>query len=135
MVKNLEAVKARLARVPAKVKEKLEPALKREVDDLVEAMKRAAPVGSSEEGDTHPGRFRDSIHEYQNPQRELSYRVTADAKDDAGEFIGSHIEQGHRTAGGTHVPGRPSFFVTYRARRRAMRRRLTTVARNAFKDA
>lgn len=135
MVRNLEAVKARFARVPVKVKERLEPALKREVDDLVDAQKRAAPVGTPEEGDDHPGRFRDSIHEYQNAQRDLSYRITADAKDDAGQFIGSHIEFGHRTPSGAHVPGRPTFFVTYRARRRAMRRRLMTVSRNALKEA
>lgn len=104
--------------------------LKVEVDDLVAAMKRAAPVDETE---SHPGQFRDSIHSYDNPDRPLSYRIIADARDDKGNFIGPHIEAGHRAPDGSHVPPKPSFFPTYRARKKGMQRRLNAAGRKAVK--
>lgn len=126
-----EALFARFAKLPAAITEAVATQLETEVKDLVEAQKRAAPVSSDLEA--HPGQFRDSIHEYKNPDRPLSYRVIADAKDDHSEFIGPHIEFGHMARDGSHVPARPSFFGTYRARKKPMRRRLNAAARKAAK--
>lgn len=129
---NKGKVLARFAKLPNRVRVDVEAQLKQEVDDLVEAQKRAAPVS---ELDDPPGQFRDSIHAYKNPDRPLSYRVIADARDKHGEFIGPHIEFGHKAADGSHVDAVPSFFPTYRARKKPMRRRLGRVAGKAARAA
>lgn len=128
---NRESVIARLAKLPAALKEAAGAQLAIEVDDMVSAQQRAAPVGAA--NDPHPGQFRDSIHSYPTPGRELSYRIIADAKDGQGRNIGRDIEFGHITPGGAHVAGQPSFFPTYRARKKPMRNRLNAVARKALK--
>lgn len=127
---NKAKVIARLGRLPAALKAAVAAQLKTEAEDLVAAQRRAAPVDQLE---PHAGAFRDSIHEYPNPDRELSYRVIADARDDKGHLIGKHIEHGHLAADGSHVPAKPSFFPTYRARKKGMRRRLSAAARKALR--
>lgn len=128
---NREKVVARMKRLPPAMTDGAGDQLKIEVDGLVEAQKRAAPVDEKAED---PGKFRDSIHAYENPDRPLSYRITADARDESGKLIGGNIEQGHRAVDGTHVAGRPSFFPTYRARKRGMKRRVSGAASKAFKQ-
>ncbi len=130
---NKEKVYARLARIPASVKGVVRVQLKQEVDGLVEAIKRAAPVGDGLE--RQPGELRDSVHSYPNQKRDLSLKVIADARDAKGRFIGAHVEFGHMTPGGHHVPAVPFFFPTYRANKRPVRRRLAAAARKAFKSA
>lgn len=126
---NKQKVKARLAGIPKAVKDAVGRQLDHEVKEMVEAQKRAAPL---DDGSENPGNFRDSIHAYRNPDRALSYRIIADARDEDGHFIGSHIEHGHRARNGSHVPAKPSFYPTYRARKRPMRRRLQAAARKAL---
>lgn len=126
-----QRLKARLARLPKAIKDAGSRQLIVEVNGLVDAMRRAAPV---DETAANPGAFRDSIHAYRNPDRPLSYRIIADAKDEDGQFIGGHIEHGHRAKDGTHVPAQPSFFPTYRARKRGMKRRVTAAARKVVKQ-
>jgi hypothetical protein len=130
-VKGLEKVLRRYARLAPTQKSAVAKQLKAEVDDLVAAQKRAAPVDPNSD---NPGKLRDSIHAYPNPDRPLSYRILADAKDEDGKFIGSNIEAGHRARDGSHVPARPSFFPTYRARKKGMRRRLMAASRAALKQ-
>lgn len=120
---------ARFAKVPAAIRDEIAPELKKEVDGLVAAQKVAAPVDPTLEA--RAGQFRDSIHAYETPDRELSYRIIADARDQHGEFIGPHIEAGHMAADGTHVEAKPSFFPTYRAWKKPAQRRLGAVARRA----
>lgn len=129
---NRESVVARLAKFPAALKEAVGTQLKTEVEDMVAAMQRAAPVGTPPD-DKDPGKFRDSIHSYPNPKRELSYRIIADAKDPSGRNIGRDIEFGHVAVNGVHVPANPSFYPTYRARKKPMRNRLNAAARKALK--
>lgn len=129
---NKEKAIARLRAIPDIIKQPVARDLKIEVDALVAAQKRAAPVSDLEK---NPGEFRDSIHDYENPDRELSYRIIADAKDEKGRFIGQWIENGHTTPTGTNVPASPSFWVTYRARKKGMRRRLNASARKAAQAA
>lgn len=117
--------------IPDKVAADVGKQLATEVGDLVDAQKRAAPVSSDLEKE--PGQYRESIHSYSNPDRPLSYRIIADARDEKGNFIGPHIEHGHKAVDGTHVPAKPSFFPTYRARKKGMRRRLNAAARKSIK--
>lgn len=128
---NLARVLARLGKIPAAVTQAAGAQLKIEVDDLVEAQKRAAPVDPKSD---NPGAFRDSIHSYENPDRPLSYRIIADAKDASGKPIGGNIEHGHKARDGSHVEAQPSFFPTYRARKKPMRRRLNAASRKALKQ-
>lgn len=132
-MKGKVSVIDRLRRIPDAVRQAVGDQLLTEVNDLVEAQKRAAPVGG--EDDPNPGKFRDSIHSYPTPGRPLSYRVIADAKDPKGRNIGRNIEFGHHALDGTYVPARPSFFPTYRARKKGMRSRLAAAGRKAFKAA
>ncbi len=130
-MKNLDRVLAKLRKVPVSVQGAVGAKLKVEVDDLVAAQRRAAPV---DEKAKNPGNFRDSIHGYPNPDRPLSFRILADARDEDGKFIGSNIEQGHRAVDGTHVAGRPSFWPTYRARKKGMKRRLSASGSKALRQ-
>lgn len=129
---NLQRVLARLAEVPEAVQKAVDDQLRIEVSGLVAAQQRNAPV---DETSDNPGELRDSIHFYKNPDRPLSYRVLADARDKKGKFIGSNVEAGHRARDGTHVPARPFFFAIYRALKRPMKRRVAAAARNAARQA
>jgi HK97 gp10 family phage protein len=61
-VEGLETLHAQLARVAAAVQPPvLTEALAVAADVFVGAIKATAPVGSSDDGDTHPGKLRDSI--------------------------------------------------------------------------
>lgn len=131
---NLAAVKARLAKIPQPVQAAVGAQLKTEVDDMVGAMKRAMDVAYAGHNDKDLTRLSDSVHAYENPDRPMSYRILADAKDKDGKFIGSNVEAGHRAVDGTHVPARPAFFPTYRARKKAMKRRLSKAGRDAAKQ-
>jgi hypothetical protein len=132
-VLNLKAVQARFARVPKAAQEALKRQLKVEADDLVSAIKTAmgAQYDTSDHG--HQSLI-DSVHAYPNPDREVSYRILADARDADAKFIGSNVEQGHRAVDGSHVAGQPAFFPTYRARKKPMKRRLSKAARDAIKQ-
>lgn len=127
---NRDKAMAKLAQVPQFVQDAVAYQLEDEVNGLVEADKRAAPVDPTSED---PGNFQRSIHAYENPDRPLSWRIIVDAKDKRGAFIATSVEQGHKAADGTQVPGRPSFFPTYRARKPGIRRRLAAAARKAAK--
>jgi hypothetical protein len=129
-VANLAQIQAKLARLPVAAQQALQSTLKTEVDELVSAMKRAAP----NDPETQGANFRDSIHAYPNPDRAISYRIIADAKDEDGKFIASNIEHGHRARDGSPVAARPSFFPTYRARKTPMQRKLSKAARAAIRN-
>lgn len=123
----------RLRALPIPVRKAVAAQLAVEAGELTAAIKRAAPV-SAELEDT-PGELRDSVHHYKTPGRPLSYRILADARDpETGNFIGSHVEAGHKAQDGSHVPPRPFFFPTYRARKKPMRRRLSAAGRKAVKQ-
>jgi hypothetical protein len=125
-----EKVMAQLLKIPQLVQDEVAAQLRREADDLVAAIKRAAPTEDRADP-THE--LRDSVHAYDNPDRPLSVRILADAKDSAGKFIGSNVEAGHRNRDGSHTPARPFFFPTYRARKKGIRRRLQAAARKPLK--
>jgi len=129
---GLDKVKARLAALPIRVQVAVGSQVAKEVEDLTEAIKANAPVGTDLE--KQPGQLRDSVHFYPNRDRPLSYYVIADAKDDKGEFIAPHVEHGHKARDGSHVPRVPFFFPTYRARKKGMKRRISAAARKSATD-
>jgi hypothetical protein len=116
------SVEEGLRRIPQLVLEDLGAQLAKEVEDLTEALQRAAPVSALE---AHPGQLRDGIVFYPNPGRPLSYMILASARDTKGRLFGRYVEFGHIAADGTHIPASSFWFPTYRARRKAMRRRLS----------
>lgn len=135
MVRNLESVKARLARIPQRVKDAVDAQLAEDVAGVVGAMKRAAPVLTPQEAraaGVPPGLVRDSIVSYRNPSRELSWRIVENARDEHGHGISKHVEFGHRAADGRHVSARPHFFPTWRAQKRGIKRRLRATAKQAI---
>jgi hypothetical protein len=148
-LKGLEKTIARFNRLPDAVKLEVASQLDTETTDLVDAMKRAAPVDHGLNA-KHPGQLRDSIHKYRTPGRPLSWRILADAKA-GGKFYGPHVEFGHAARPRKYgkadvkgrstiiseamemVPARPFFFPTWRANKRPMRRRLSAAARRVLK--
>lgn len=127
---NLDRVKRRLAAIPQAMTTAAGSQLAVEVEDLTAAIQANTPVSDL---DTHPGQLRESVHFYPNRSRPLSYIVLADARDEKGEFIGPHVEHGHKARDGSHVPRNPFFFPTYRAHKKAMQRRLKAASRKAAK--
>lgn len=130
---NLQRTLARLKAIPDSIKVAVGSQLAKEVEDLTEAIQQNAPVGSSLE--KTPGQLKESVHFYPNPDRPLSYRILADAKDAQGEFIGPHVEHGHKARDGSHVPRVPFFFPTYRSRKTGMKRRISSAGSKAAKAA
>ena len=128
---GLEEVRARLRALPEGLKGPVGETLEKEVEHLVGAIKEVCPV--SVDLEKHPGEIRDSIHSYANPDRELSFRVIANARDDKGEFTPPHLEYGHIAPDGTHVPPHPFFWPVWRALKTGIRRRLSASARKAAK--
>lgn len=130
-MKNLERRVAQLARLPDAVREAAEGAFDQEVADLVSAFKRACPVSDLEE---NPGQLRDSIESYPVPGRPLSARIIVGAKDRKGVKYARYVEFGHTSEDGSYVPAQPFFWPTYRARKKAMRRRMLAPARKAIRQ-
>lgn len=134
-LQNLAKIQAKLAKIPAAAQRALKDQLKTEADDMVSAIQRAMDVAYAGQNDKDLTRLRDSVHEYEDPDRVIGRRILADAKDADGKFIGSNVEAGHRTVNGGHVAARPAFYPTYRARKKAMKRRISKAARDAIKQA
>jgi hypothetical protein len=127
---NRSKVNARLAKLPAAVTAAKREQLEKEVDALVEAEKRAAPVSELED---HPGQLRDSIQAHTNADRPLSYRIIVGARDKFGRLFGRYVEFGHTSRGGQYVPAHAFWFPTYRSRKKAMRQRLFAAPRKVLK--
>lgn len=111
---NLEKRLASWGRMSAEIQEAVEYGLKKEVDEMVDAIKRAAPVSDFE---SRPGELRDSVTAYPVRGRPASWRIIVKARDKKGRYYGSYVEFGHNTADGKRVPAQPFFWPTYRARR------------------
>jgi hypothetical protein len=130
---GLANVQARLTRVPVAAREALRKQLHTEVNDgFIPAVKGAMEAQYDHQDNDHE-RLIDSVHSYENPNREISLVVIADAKDSEGHFIGSHVEQGHKTPEGKHVAAQPAMWPTWRAFRKGMRRRVSKAARDEIR--
>lgn len=153
---NLARVKARLAALPPVVVQATSAAVQKEAQGLAEAVKRAAPV---DEGD-----LRGSVHVEPGDHegaakivvggaattRGIGKRTydrsvalgSGDTKGRVKTVGGQHVtydyalgvEFGHRARNGSHVPAQPFLYPTYRARKKAMARRIKAAARKAIKQ-
>ena len=129
----LQRIQANLARLDPSVSEALKTQVETEADDLADAIKRAMAAAYAGRNDKGLERLIDSVHAFPNENRAISVFVIADAKDADGKFIGSNVEAGHLARDGSHVAPRPAFFPTYRARKKAMRRRISAAGRAAVR--
>lgn len=121
-----EALLRRLASIPEAVRQAAEPELEDAVEEMRQALQRAAPVAPDYE--KHPGELRESIQKYPNPGRPLSWRIIAGARDAAGRLYGRFVEFGHGLAG-----PRPFWFPTYRAQKKRLRSRMYAAVRKRLK--
>jgi hypothetical protein len=154
---NLAAVKARLARLPPAIRKATAGAVAKEADGLAEAVRRAAPKGKTgnlaksvrvEPGD-HEGAMRvvvgGPLTTKKIGARTYNRFVAIGSGDTAGRVktpggesvvydYAVGVEHGHRTPDGKHVPAKPFLYPTYRARKKAMSRRIKAAARRAIKS-
>lgn len=128
---GLEQLVARLEKIPAAIRKAVEDQVQTEADQLVGALKRAAPVGDGLE--KRPGELRESIEAHEVPGNPLRRRIIVRARDTKGRLYGRYVEFGHTGSDGKYVPARPFFFPTYRAQRKGIRRRIAQAARKAIK--
>lgn len=123
-----ERLFARFSAIPEAIRAEAEGPLQAGVEDMRDALKRAAPVEAAAQYEKHPGELRDSIEAYRNPDRPLSWRIIAGARDEAGRLWARFLEFGH----GSAAPS-PFWFPTYRARRKAMRSKMVAAAKRGIR--
>lgn len=125
-IKGKAAVLARIGRIPQVVRDAAEKPLEEAVEEMASALRRNAPVAV--EYEKHPGQLRESIEKYRNPDRPLSWRVIAGARDKFGRLFGRFVEFGHGNAG-----PRPWWFPTYRAHKKRLKTKVFTAVRKALR--
>lgn len=155
---NLDKMAARIRKATDVAYATARAQLKTEADDLVAAIRRAAPektgalkasIGSRADGDglkytifaggprtTKKVRSRatDGGRGKRQGVSDADFARALAAGNNTGEFDYSRADEfGRRTKSGAHVNGRPFFFPTYRARKRAMRKRLVDAPKKALK--
>ncbi len=128
---NLEKRMARWNSFSAEIRDAVETELKKEVDDMVAAIQRAAPVSDFE---SRPGELRDSVSAYPVQGRPAAWRIIVKAQDKKGRYYGSYVEFGHNTEDGRRVAAQPFFWPTYRSRRRGLRARILRPARKLIRE-
>lgn len=135
---GLDKFKARLAVIPERQKARMGDTLEASADDLVETMQEHAPKKS--------GRLAGSIRK--EPKGELRVAVkaggaatTVAARKGHGAYdYALGVEFGHiadpeaATGGGEHVPPKPFFWPTYRAKKKAIKARGAKAFRQAVKE-
>jgi hypothetical protein len=127
---NRDKVLANLARFPHEVTDAAVEQTEKEVNDLVAAEKRAAPVSQLE---AHPGQLRDSISADKVESRVISWRLGVWARDSLGRLFARYVQFGHTAADGTWVSAAPWWFETYRARKKQMLARIRAAVRRRVK--
>lgn len=115
----------RIRSIPAVARVAAEKPLEEEVGAMEAALKRAAPVGHPLEA--HPGELRDKIEMYRNPDRPLSWRIIAGARDAAGRLYTRFVEFGHGAAAPV-----PFWWPTYRANIKRLRTKCYAATRKAL---
>ena len=98
-----------IADIPAAIVEEVQAVLGQSADTMVHEMQAIAPV--AHEFEKTAGELRDSIHK--GPGRhDLAVQVIIDATDKDGHYYAAHVEFGHKTKGGEHVPPKPFVYPT-----------------------
>jgi len=128
-VKGSAELQRRIAALPAEMIAHLKPAVERGANDMAGKLRSIAPVSDLE---GHPGELKASIHT-EPGRHELSVAVIVDARDAAGKAYPAHVEYGHRTKGGVHVPAVRFFWVTYNVLKKRIRARMARAVTAAAK--
>lgn len=129
-VQGADVVQRLLASVPDAISGPVQAAIDQGGDDLANQAKAIAPVAP--EFETHPGQMRESIRREANG-RALSTTVVCDARDREGKAYPAHVEYGHRTESGKHVPAKPFFWPSYRVTKKRIRSRISRAINKGVK--
>lgn len=113
--------------LPDRIVEEANAALVDSADDLVGFIQAGAPVSELEH---HPGELRDSVRRVQG-RHELQILVVEDAGLARGDPYAAHVEYGHRTRNGQHVPEQPHFWPAVRVARKVLVARIRKAVRKA----
>ena len=108
-------MQARIAALPDQIVANVKPAIVKQAEKLATAVREITPTAP--EFERHPGELRESVHT-EAGDVELGAKVVVDARDEKGAPYAAHVEYGHRTAKGAHVPAKPFFWPAYRHERR-----------------
>lgn len=116
-VEGLARLKARFAKLPAKIKVEVRRSLEQSADELVAFQRRLVPV---DDGD-----LRDSIQK-RDGRHDLSVEVVAGNRK---AFYAAMVEFGT-----VNAPAQPYFFPPYRTLRKRIRARTSRAIRKAVKS-
>jgi len=109
------------------------PALDQGADEFVSLAQSVCP---DSELDEHPGQLRESIHK-EDGSDPLKRKIVADAsrpgKDGEPNYYGVHVEVGHKTPDGKHVPPHPFWWPSWRLTKRAAKSRIYQAVLQATK--
>lgn len=147
---TLEGLEQRLAAfrvLPAKIQAAAEAQLDQEAKDLAEAVRRAVPVKTGTLRDTIEVKAGDdpttrtvvaggkaTTVKVRQGVKDADFAKALETGGSKGEYdYARGVEFGHLTPEGEHIGPRPFFFATFRARKKAMVRRLKAAARKAIK--
>jgi hypothetical protein len=130
MIEGLNDLKAMFDRIPARAMALMADAVDESADEFVSAVQQACPTSDLE---GHPGELRESIHKKPGDDALQKY-VVADAKDAKGNYYGVHVETGHKTPDGKHVPAYPFWWPTWRLTRKRIRSRINRAFDAAMKE-
>lgn len=129
-----DRAKALFRALPRSVRGATSAALDREAGELAEAIRRAVPVDDGDLRDSvrvrrgRPAKTsKGEVAQEAGADADLSVRVV---EGDTKTFYAPFVEFGHSDA-----PAKPHFFPTYRARKKAMARRIKAAQRRAIREA
>lgn len=131
-VKGLDKLLTKLAYIPQVAQERMRVAVNESADELVDAIRNAAPSSVLE---PHPGALKASVHK-EDGLHDLAVVVVADARDEHGNPYAAHVEFGHRMPGSSvHVPAHPFFYPTLARLKGRISRRMQQAITDSIRDA
>lgn len=119
----------RAGRLPQIVQRMVGDALRLGADETANLIRSTAPVSRDRRG----GAIKDSVHVTQGPTP-LSHDISVDARDENGRFYAAHVEYGHVTKEGVHVPAEPFFWQAVRVGKRRTRNRVSRATTQAIRQ-
>ena len=128
-IEGMWEFKALLNRVNLEFQQIVIDAIDKGADEIVAAARLTAPISELE---MHPGQLKDSIHKQSSGHR-FQQIVVVDARDARGHFFAAHVEFGHKSPSGTHVPAHPFFYPTWRLMRKRIMGRINRAIAAAAK--
>lgn len=131
-VEGLDDVNAMFDRVVQNTRAYVLPAIDQGADEFLAAARASCPASSLE---SRTGELRDGLNKSVNPFKEGQVLVFNDARDPDGDYYAAHVELGHRTRDGGHVPAKPSFWPSWRLVRKRVYARIQRQVKRAVDEA